>query len=68
MDLTMIKRVLKLLSAIPFCCGIPGVVSWDSRLIHNSTGVLGIDFEGTKFRRYIVECKAYPQKEVGRVE
>ena len=35
---------------------------------HNSTGVLGTDFEGTKFRRYIAVFKAYPQKEIDRVE
>jgi len=31
-------------------------------------GVLGIDFDGTKFKRCIAVLKAYPQKEIGRVE
>ena len=29
------------------------------RLFHNSTGVLGTDFEGTKFRRYIAVVGAF---------
>ena len=45
-----------------------GDVSYYAYPIHNSTSVFGIDFEGTKFRRYIAVFKAYPQKEIGRVE
>ena len=30
------------------------------RPLHNSMGVLGIDFDGTKFKRCIVVFKEYP--------
>ena len=36
--------------------------------IHNSMGALGIDFNGTEFKRCIAVPKAYPQKEISRVE
>jgi hypothetical protein len=35
---------------------------------HNSTSVLGTDFDGTKFRRYDAFSRAYPQKEIGKTQ
>lgn len=35
------------------------------RPIHNSTGILERDLEGTKFNKYIALSRAYPQKSLG---
>ena len=38
------------------------------RPLHNSLGVLGIDFDGTKYKICIAVFSAYPQKETSKVE
>ena len=61
------------LSVFPFntCAGHPQMWRYfilGLRPLHNSLGVLGTDFDGTKFKICIAFFSAYPQKETGKVE
>ena len=38
------------------------------RLLHNFLGVLGTDFDKTKINLCIAVFRAYPQKEISKVE
>ena len=61
------------LSNFPFntCAGHPQMWRYlilGLHLLHNSLGVWGTDFDGTKFKICIAIFCAYPQKEIGKVE
>ena len=61
------------LSVFPFntCAGHPQMWRYfilGLRPLHNSLGVLGTNFDGTKFKIYIAGFSACPQKEISKVE
>ena len=61
------------LSDFPFntCAGHPQMWRYfilGLRPLHNSLGMLGTDFDGTKFKICITVFSAYSQKEIGKIE